>query len=557
MIIIDDSANHSVSNVLALGSHEEGFSLDDYVVIKQDGAGTWAGQIISPNANVILNGASATNHSKRLRATLQQFNQPHEMESVQIYEIQIIAEFKNDRLITSRSRPIPGSLVTKLPDAQIQQLTGLPNLTYNDTETSNAIGVLLNSEKLPMGVTKDMLAENILVAGVKGSGKSNLTANLAIQSVEQGFCTIVHDTEHVFAAPQQATEDSAILEMFKNFKDFGCRPRGCNSVIRIGIFGYCDPDVVDVVIGFNASEFLPHQFASLFFTANEDQRAFDILLHAAEKLRTQVELEELDSYTTTDILSMIKDRMNQNKTAAVELLDEGIVNHIVQSVEKTLKQYRWLDCVGKPVVDENQERGQHNMLMAARARRNLQLGVEKQTNSASDKVVSQLDILEILQPGKMVVVDHTAIRHDQTYAFVASIFINQIHSALVSFNSSTPTIQVVTDAHQLFDEENHSSPMLLDELKKLLHSGKAVNHSLLLNVEHAGEVPRNWLKLFATKFILRQTGIESASHVMHSFPPVFTEQTLQLGTGHALAQLSGFRFPILIEIAPGPFKLGI
>jgi hypothetical protein len=65
--------------------------------------------------------------------------------------------------------------------------------------------------------------------------------------------------------------------------------RAVPDVARVGFYGLCDPNSVQTVIGFRASDFSPEILASLFFPYSNEQNQCEGFANAAHALREQVD----------------------------------------------------------------------------------------------------------------------------------------------------------------------------------------------------------------------------------------------------------------------------
>ena len=77
-------------------------------------------------------------------------------------------------------------------------------------------------------------------------------------------------------------------------------PRPASNVIRIGFYKRCDPENVDVVVGFHASDFSPSMLAGLFFTGSNEQLQFEGFVSAADSLRDQKQSGSIESYSLNE-----------------------------------------------------------------------------------------------------------------------------------------------------------------------------------------------------------------------------------------------------------------
>ncbi len=92
MIILHDAPSSDLSHIQAVAGIDEGFSLFDYVEIRQQDNEAWVGQIVQPNQNVSIVGSRLEPtilHGLRL---MQQHENVQSVQSVQVFDILIIGQ---------------------------------------------------------------------------------------------------------------------------------------------------------------------------------------------------------------------------------------------------------------------------------------------------------------------------------------------------------------------------------------------------------------------------------------------------------------------------------
>src|SRR5262249_8406763 len=269
MLILHDNPSADLTHIQAIADIREGIALFDYVRIRQPDGASWIGQIVQPNQN-ISTGANRLDptilHGLQLRQTPPDVQS---VQSVQVFDILILGQYQDGRLLTPRLRPLPGSQVTRLGAAETGEVIEIPPLDYHDDGTTNVIGDLLNADDVPLCIDGRKFNYHIMVAGGTGSGKSNVAANLVDQALKFGKCVLIHDAKPDYGLIRSANTDSRVQAIWQRFEEWRLFPHGADNLKRIGFFGVCDAADVDEVVGFRSSDFYPDLLAGLFFTGPE------------------------------------------------------------------------------------------------------------------------------------------------------------------------------------------------------------------------------------------------------------------------------------------------
>lgn len=233
------------------------------------------------------------------------------VESVQIFDIEILGEWNGRQMTTARMRPLPGSVVTRLQAEDTCNVINIPTIEWGNDGSSNVIGELMNADDVPLCVSDNQFKHHFMVAGSTGSGKSNAAANLVEQALLLNKCVLLHDAKPDYGFVDEANTDTNVTEIWQVFEQYGLNPHGAANVIRIGFFGEYNPEIVNRVVGFRASDFSPDLLAALFFTGAGEQLQFEAFASAADTLRQQVfdNASSRSSYSLDDILEVVNQRM--------------------------------------------------------------------------------------------------------------------------------------------------------------------------------------------------------------------------------------------------------
>lgn len=501
--------------------------MSDYVLIRDVGGGEWVGQIVQPNRNISTVGERMDPTILHGLELMQKGHDVRAVDSVQVYDILLLGTFDGRLLTAARIRPLPGATVSKLAPEALLTVLGLPSLEEDIDDDgkvidSNTIGRIASAPEVPICVRRNLFNYHIMVVGGTGSGKSNAAANLVRQAVRYDRCVIIHDAKPDYALADESNTDPNVTHAWKWFDSFGLRPRGISRVKRIGFNGKCDPSRVDGVIGFRASDFEPDMLASLFFPYSNENNQFEAFASAAEHLREQ---QGRAHYSVDDVVSVIQRRMG-NDVDPSEQVHQATARAALQKIRRRRREFPWLDCVGGPASSPG---------------------------PPSEMKVLSLTVEQVLKPGLVLVVDYESMS-EAAYALVLSFFLRGAMRARRA-RKGAPTVQLVDEAHRIFDNESAYSVELERVFSRAMREGRSVDHGIILSLQNASQVPAQVMNNLNSKIVMRQNGKVEAASATQTMGKDFATQSMRLGTGQALVQLFETQAVVLAQMAPSPFEL--
>jgi hypothetical protein len=558
MLILHDAPSGDLTHIQAIAEIREGIALFDYVRIRQPDGATWIGQVIQPNQNISTVGNRLDPtilHGLRL---MQTHPDVQSVQSVQVFDILILGQYQDSRLLTPRLRPLPGSQVTRLNAAETAAVIEIPPVDHHDDGTTNVIGELLNAEDVPLCIDGHKFNYHIMVAGGTGSGKSNVAANLVDQALKFRKCVLIHDAKPDYGLIRGPNTDPRVRGIWERFEQWRLFPHGAENVKRIGFYGVCDPTAVDEVVGFRSSDFYPDMLAGLFFTGPEtaEQNAFEGFVLAANHLYRQGELtESRRRYTLDDILTEVRRRTAPENGAAPNLPPEETIHaktgpSILQKVTRRRHWYPWLDAVGRQV-------------QPAAGPRAGAAGPSRLRASELDgsRQVAAFDLERLVEAGRVLVIDYARVE-DHSYAVLLSYFLREGQR----YRKPRPggwgpmpvrpgVVQLVDEAHRLFDNRSRHGPALAAAFERVMREGRSVDHSIILSLQNASQIPHRVMNNLNTQVVMRQNSRAEAEAATEAMGRDFAAQAMRLGTGHALVALHESRAPVLGQMAPSPYEL--
>ncbi len=548
VIILHDSSSPDLSHIQAMADINEGFALFDYVCITQADRKTWIGQIVQPNQNISIVGSRLDPTILHGLKLMHSHKDVKSIESVQIFDILILGQYEGSQMLTPRIRPMPGSNVTKLGAEETSQLIELPAKAEHSDGISNAIGELLNADNVPLCIVPEKFNYHIMVAGGTGSGKSNVAANLIYQARKYNKCVLVHDAKPDYGLVDLANTDQRVKSVWERFKKYKLQPCGAESIIRVGFKGMCDPDKVDRVVGFKASDFLPDMLASLFFVGSTpaEQNAFEGFAGATYALYLSMRNEPngryRNGYSISDILDEVRRRSDPEHppTNPQEVIHPSTGSSIQRKVAQRQRAMPWLDVVGQTISNKPASRLGNTIL-------------ERDQGYSQVRRVEAFDINKYATQGKLIIIDYEHM-DEQSYALLLSYFLRECQRFRKK-RGPIGIIQLVDEAHRVFDNDSRHSLTLAHAFERVMREGRSVDHSIILSLQNASQIPNRVMNNLNTKIVMRQNSKVEADAATQTMGKDFALQSMRLGPGHALVSMYESRATVLVQMTPSPFEL--
>ena len=510
MIVLHDSPNSDLKHIQAMAGIEEGFALFDYVRIEQTDK-SWIGQVIQPNRNIstvgnpldptILHGLELMRSNPNVQS----------VESVQVFDILILGEYDRQQMLTARIRPLPGAAVTKLDVETTSRVIGIPTRKTHADGYSNVIGELLNADGVPLCIDSPTFNHHIMIAGGTGSGKSNVAANLIEQAMKFNKCVLVHDAKPDYGLIASKNRDSNVETVWKRFREYGLTPHSADDVIRVGFYGKCDPNQVDILAGCRSSDLSSLMLAGFFFPETNEQLQFEGFVSAANSLKKP--------YTLDKILGVIRERMGPQADPA-ERIHRNTGDTILRKVESRKAEMSWLDVVDNGITTDG-------------------------------KKVVKFDFQ--VNRGRILVIDYSQM-DDSSYALLLSYVLQDCQRKRGS-REGVGIVQMVDEAHRIFDNESRHSNTLASLFNRIMREGRTFDHSVILSLQNASQIPQLVMNNLNTNIVMRQNSRNEADYATQTMGRDFSVRALELGTGHALVKMFESHLVVPVQMAPSPFEL--
>jgi DNA helicase HerA-like ATPase len=554
MIILHDSPSGDLSHIQAIADIEEGFALYDYVRIGEDKGASWIGQIIQPNQNISTVGGRLDPTILHGLKLMQAHRGVQSVDSVQIFDIQLLGAYDGQRMTTLRVRPLPGAKVIKLDSPTTCKVIEIPAKEDRDGLPSNVIGELLNADGVPLAVNQRLFNYHFMISGGTGSGKSNAAANLVEQALRYGKCVIIHDAKPDYRLVSKANTDPNVKNMWERFKDHNLGPHGAHDIVRVNFFdGGPQPDDGRVVIGFRACDFDPDTLASLFFPVSTEVLQYENFAAAANVLwqRRKDAARERQTeyaYTLKDILDVVESRVRPRDQRAggiwnvppTEEIHEETGKSILRKVNTRKRGMPWIDAVGKTIG-------------VVKVGTSGSFGTSSRLDGAKPRQVELFQFGNWARPGRLIIVDYSNM-DEQSYALILSYFL-RFGQLFRKRRGETSLVQLVDEAHRIFDNESRHSGALARHFERVMREGRTFDHGIILSLQNASQIPPRVMNNLNSKIVMRQNSKQEADAACQTMGKEFAEQAMRLGTGHALVSLFEARATVLAQMAPSPYEL--
>ena len=511
MIVLHDSPNSDLKHIQAIAGIAEGFALFDYVRIEQTDK-SWIGQVIQPNRNISTVGNPLDPTILHGLKLMRSNPDVQSVESVQVFDILILGEYDGYQMLTSRIRPLPGATVEKLDVETTSRVIGIPEKKVHTDKSFNVIGELLNADTVPLCINAPTFNHHIMVTGGTGSGKSNVAANLIQQAMRFNKCVLVHDAKPDYGLVTSENSDPNVATVWDHFRKYKLAPAPAHNVMRVGFHGHCDPKSVDIITGCRASDLSPSMLAGFFFPETSEQLQFEGFVSAADSI-------EKDQYSLDDILEVVRKRMGSNSKDPAEQIHGATGQTILRKVLSRKAEMSWLDVVGKTITPR--------------------------------KRVVKFDFK--VGRGRILVIDYSQM-DDSSYALLLSYVLQDCQRKRNS-RKGVGIVQMVDEAHRIFDNESRHSDTLASLFNRIMREGRTFDHSVILSLQNASQIPQLVMNNLNTSIVMRQNSRNEADYATQTMGRDFSARALELGTGHALVKMFESHLVVPVQMAPSPFDL--
>ncbi len=234
-------------------------------------------------------------------------------------------------------------------------------------------------------------------------------------------------------------------------------------------------------------------------------------------------------YSIDDILQLIQQQANNND------INPATAVAIRQKVRNRRKGMPWLDAVG--ILINKQSR---NRLKSARL-------------DGHEQRVEIFDLESFVDKGKLLIISY-GDDDPAYYALVLSYFLRICHSYRKK-RKPIEIVQLVDEAHRIFDNDSRHSKALAQSFNKAMREGRTLDHSIIMSLQNASQIPHLVMNNLNTKVVMRQNSKFEADAATQTMGRDFAEQATRLGQGEALVSIFESKAVVIAQMAPSPFEL--
>ena len=276
--------------------------------------------------------------------------------------------------------------------------------------------------------------------------------------------------------------------------------------------------------------------AGLFFTGSNEQLQFEGFVSAADSLRDQKQSGSIKSYSLDEILEVVQQRMEENDPLIQ--INDLVGRAILRKVNIRRRGMPWLDAAGLTTGHQANRR---------------RLKPSNLTQSQNQDVQA-FNLNRIIEKGRILVIDYGYMDDDESYALILSYFL-RICQSYRRKGQGVGIVQMVDEAHRIFDNESRHSDTLARSFSRSMREGRSVDHSIILSLQNASQIHQLVMNNLNSHIVMRQNSKGEATSATQKMGSEYSTQALQLGTGHALVKMFESTVTVLAQMAPSPFEL--
>jgi hypothetical protein len=549
LIVVEDPQSGDAENVIAFTANDAGYGFGDIVEIGE-GRDHWVGTLVTRNRN---RGRLGGTPFDPVKLTAYDLANPDgtpadAAQYLRIFEVRILGRWDHQQVTYHFTRPGPGARGERVQPQVEQAILGLPDLIRRSNGTTNAIGgIERRAGLIAVPVAEWQLAWHFLLAGATGGGKSNGIANLVLQAVAFNKCVVLHDVKPDYGLITNPNSDPSVARFWPMFAELGLQPRAADNLVHLRFYQGRQPYPDDCqVLGVQASDVSPAVLTGAFFPGDvsSEQLAAERFEQIAHELQREVrELRTRDGYTVNDILIVAREERRQAEIATAARqpwtgTNVMTLRSLISKVERRQRRLPWLDAVG-------------TQLGGARPNPNDPLAPR-----LGGRRVVRADLARLAQPGRVLLVEYGDV-DDASYALLMAYWLNEGRRfRRPRSGHATGLVQVVDEAHRLFENRSVQSSALETAFRRTLREGRSRDHAFVLAVQDASSLPAR-IRQHLNSVIAFVQNVDSearaATEAMGS--PDYARQVMTLHAGHALVRLVRMHAPAIVRLAPSPFEL--
>ncbi|MFX1487028.1 MAG: ATP-binding protein [Promethearchaeota archaeon] len=428
--------------------------------------------------------------------------------------IEIFGELVDNRLVATNTRPTPKSKVAELEQKEVSELIGVEGDLYMGKIVGyDQADIYLNSQN------KKVLPRNIGIFGTVGSGKTN-TAQVIIEEASKAeYAVIVVDVEGEYVGMDNPTKE--LIEKLKKYKR---RPNGLSD---FSVYYPCCGDV-PLVDG----------------KKRRGARKFDIKFSSVD-LYVLFELVQATEPQQRGLSNLVDELEKKKKTAkkkskAVQFIEgTSFEEHDYTIGEATKTLFSMIN--DRKIVKAT------GYALVGKIKQLERLGI-------FDRDVGEIDVNELLEPGKVSVIDVSSSSDYVKNVVIASILRKIFLRKLEAPDKTPKTLLLIEEAHTFISREARDKmTSTIDMLKIIARRGRKRWLCLGFISQQPSHLPQEIFELCNTRIVHSIKSRGNINAIKDTTGGVIEEiwsAVPALSVGQALAISPQFKHPVLIDVKP-------
>jgi hypothetical protein len=477
-------------------------------------------------------------------------------------EVQVLGEWVEEggqRLLrVPRFRPLPGSLVTPLPAAEVQRYLG----AEGDLHLGRAVSYAGIKVAIPTR-EKSVLPRHLAIFGSTGSGKSTTVSRLIVEAQRAGMAVVVLDVEGEYCFLHEPTSDPLMVRLLQ---EQGQRPAGIPA----------EQMVLYTLVGQEpANPNHPHQQA---FTLTFDCFAPGAVAELLDLNEAQTE-RFLRAYDLA--VELLRERSTPQNQPSWDDQERGFpglplaaVVDVVRAIARWLEGQRtirptWQEWEAWPAkLQATLEHAFREQLprspaswraLQGRLSSLLRLGI-------FDHGAGQpLNPRDFVVPGRVSVVDLSGVeapeqRNLAIAEVLRTVLTGQEEAGAAAQRNAPPrTLVIIEEAHEFISvERRHQMPVLFSQIVRIARRGRKRWLGLVFVTHSPQHLPSELLGLVNNLVLHRLTDSSVLPALRQAFGAIdegLWQQLSSLAPGQAIVSFTCFSRPLLVTIDPTPVRL--
>ncbi len=488
-------------------------------------------------------------------------------------QVELLGEEVNGTVIPPRLRPLPNSPVFVLKQ---DETAGILKLDGDIT-----LGVPVGYEKIEAAIPSDkksVLPKHLGILGTTGGGKSTTVSSLVSGFQQTNIATVVIDTEGEYTEIYQPTHDPAMLAALEKR---GKSPRGVDHVAVYHLVGRettCPDKRRTHAFSLQFSQLSPYLVMGMLdldadAQQQRYQRAYDIarrllwrikVFPATEEEKPRaLELDEME----TGYPRMTVEHMYDVVRACAEIVaSEKKPDDFADPNYRFFSQDFRLHRTEFKTIFQNENLKQIAYPSSWRVVQG-KLGQLIRWKIFDQPGVGSLNYSDLTQPGTVSIIDLSDTDSPQVNNLVIAEFLRGLMEAQnKNYDEATKqgeaqrrTMIIIEEAHEFLSAERiRQMPVLYQQVARIARRGRKRWLGLVFVTQLPQHLPDEVLGLI-NNYILHKIGDANViSRLKRSLGIVDDSLWMRLpnlAPGQALAAMSSFARPLLVNIDPTPCKL--